>query len=494
MIAVNNSRCSPDLQLFLYTDMKLYLIRVPGILKANRWYHIAAAFDGKLMRLYLNGVLVGERAYEGDLSAILKEGENLLGKAHWRENEDFKGQLDEIRIWGVARTGEQIRSTMFRKLRGDEPGLVGLWNFDSGDAKDSSPNGYDGMLIGNARCVEAELPSEGELPRPAVISGIVRAPSGKALVGAKLRLERNGRTAAEAVTDEEGNYHFVIFPEEGVYDLSAKWEDMGCWRLNLRLRPGESRRLNLTLKTAISITGTTLAWDNSPLAGVTVQALRGDGEAEKVVATTLSDENGRYEFVNLMPGRYKVRCYKPGGYVYYSPQGSGEGLLDVKPGRTVRGVDFHLAPFKKGVWKSHTYLDGLANNRVYAIQGDSTGAIWFGTENGLSRYDGESFANFSTKDGLAGDWVTCIYKGKGGVLWIGTRNGLSKYENGRFISFDEEDGLISNDIRAICQDDEGRLWIGTRDGLSIYDGEKFINLTVENGLPHNSIRAICRDA
>ncbi|MBM4046872.1 MAG: hypothetical protein FJ279_17340 [Planctomycetes bacterium] len=61
----------------------------------------------------------------------------------------WNGLLDEIRLWNVARTQAEIRSTMYSKLAGSEPGLVGYWNFDEGTgqvARDLSPSATHGQL------------------------------------------------------------------------------------------------------------------------------------------------------------------------------------------------------------------------------------------------------------------------------------------------------------------------------------------------------------
>ena len=75
----------------------------------------------------------------------------------------FLGEMDEVRVWNVARTAEEIGDTMNRKLEGNESGLVGLWNFDDGTARDSSPQGHDGTLVGNAQSVEDWNPAQASL-------------------------------------------------------------------------------------------------------------------------------------------------------------------------------------------------------------------------------------------------------------------------------------------------------------------------------------------
>ncbi len=141
-------------------------------LLTNQWFHIAAVSGPAGMRLYLNGHLLGTNDYPGSFAAIKSGKRNLLGRSNWREmfssDEDFHGQMDEVRVWKVARNQEQVRETMFGALTGGEPGLVGLWNFasvENGVVKDSGPNGFHGRLMGNARTVAAELPASGEPAR-----------------------------------------------------------------------------------------------------------------------------------------------------------------------------------------------------------------------------------------------------------------------------------------------------------------------------------------
>ena len=78
-------------------------------------------------------------------------------------------------------------------------------------------------------------------------------------------------------------------------------------------------------KEKIGIEGTLLMLDDStPHVAVVVQAV----SDEKVMATTLSDESGKYRFATLKRREYKIRCYTLNGYVYYGEgkaRGRGSG-------------------------------------------------------------------------------------------------------------------------------------------------------------------------
>ena len=156
-------------------------------------------------------------------------------------------------MWSEARTAEQIRSAMGQLLRGDERGLVGLWNFDAGTADDLSPNGYHGKLMGDAHCVEEPLPSA--LQPPALLMGNARNLDGEALILAEVFLHDQRGQIARATTDAEGAYQLVVFGA-GPFDVAARLEDQyGTWLRDIHLKPGERRRLDLELSPVPSVIG-----------------------------------------------------------------------------------------------------------------------------------------------------------------------------------------------------------------------------------------------
>ena len=141
-------------------------------------------------------------------------------------------------------------------------------------------------------------------------------------------------------------------------------------------------------------------------------------------------------------------------------------ILHVKRGKPLKNIDFRIAQFKKGMWKTYSTLDGLAHGDVYAIHHDPDGAMWFGTEGGLSRYDGKGFLNFTEEDGLGGNSVRAIHRDANGLMWIGTEGGLSRYDGKGFVNFTEEDGLAGNEVWTIYRTPDEVMWIGTEGGLS----------------------------
>jgi signal transduction histidine kinase/ligand-binding sensor domain-containing protein/DNA-binding response OmpR family regulator len=139
--------------------------------------------------------------------------------------------------------------------------------------------------------------------------------------------------------------------------------------------------------------------------------------------------------------------------------------------------------YKVTVYKSK-YKDArtLGANYITAIAEDNDGDLWIGTRlGGLSRYN-RSTDNFYTfkydpnqTNGIADDNVNAVYNDKKGNLWIGTANGLNLLDRktGKFKRYFHDPrndrSLSSSDIRSIFEDRSGKIWIGTAQGLNLFD-------------------------
>jgi diguanylate cyclase (GGDEF)-like protein/PAS domain S-box-containing protein len=119
--------------------------------------------------------------------------------------------------------------------------------------------------------------------------------------------------------------------------------------------------------------------------------------------------------------------------------------------------------------------DGLSQATVYSILQDRRGFMWFGTLEGLNRYDGERFEIFNheatSADSLSHDWVAALIEDRRGVLWVGTNGGgLNRFDQatGGFTHFrnDPADpGSLSSDrIWSLFEDPAGHIWVGTDGG------------------------------
>jgi ligand-binding sensor domain-containing protein len=110
--------------------------------------------------------------------------------------------------------------------------------------------------------------------------------------------------------------------------------------------------------------------------------------------------------------------------------------------------------------------------------------MWFGTDHGISRYDGKNWRTYTTNDGLASNNIWVITQDNQDNLWFGTNDGVSCYDGSRWRTFTNKDGLAGNNVGAIAQDNKGNLWFGTKGGVSRYDGSNWSTFTHEDGLPY----------
>jgi signal transduction histidine kinase/ligand-binding sensor domain-containing protein/DNA-binding response OmpR family regulator len=128
-----------------------------------------------------------------------------------------------------------------------------------------------------------------------------------------------------------------------------------------------------------------------------------------------------------------------------------------------------------------TSEDGVASNTIFSILQDNKGFLWFGTYDGLSRYDGYNFYTYRTIEGdstsISEDKIRTMIKDKEGNLWIGTwQNGLNKFDPGteKFTRYlhneDNPNTVSSNAIISLWEDKAGNIWIGTvGGGLNKFD-------------------------
>lgn len=144
-------------------------------LNANTWYHVAVTFDGAAAKLYINGKL--ETSKELTAVAPRSLSQNLIIGAACRADQSyypFKGVLDEVRLWNVARTSQQIGAAMNATMVGDESGLVACYSFDEGSgqyAGDRTANANHGWL-GGSNLIEQGDPTWVVSDRPAVVPSL----------------------------------------------------------------------------------------------------------------------------------------------------------------------------------------------------------------------------------------------------------------------------------------------------------------------------------
>jgi signal transduction histidine kinase len=147
-----------------------------------------------------------------------------------------------------------------------------------------------------------------------------------------------------------------------------------------------------------------------------------------------------------------------------------------------------LANYARQSWVME---NGLPQNTVQALVQTKDGFIWLGTEVGLVRFDGSSFAIFdkNSSPALPGNDIRCLLAASDGSLWIGTSEGLARWKDGAVTSFSTKQGLPADGIRALAE--SAYVWAWTDQGLARFsDGGRFVDSTSKTGLPASAITAI----
>lgn len=255
-------------------------VQAPGFLSPGRWTHVAAVSSSDGIKLFADGMLVSTNVTRTTDNNQRTERRNYLGRSNWRivspEDADFHGQMDEVRVWKVARTEAQIRQSMFQQLTGKEPGLAGLWNFEDGTANDSSPGLHHGNPVGGAKVIATSVPSPAEIAPWTRLSGKATDATGTALNGAIIRAEVNGVELARATTSPSGDYLLTVRTRAEAVDLTGTApNDLVSRRRALAITPHGQATADLILKPALHIAGKVVALDGkTPHVQLVVELVR----------------------------------------------------------------------------------------------------------------------------------------------------------------------------------------------------------------------------
>jgi hypothetical protein len=117
-------------------------------LNDNQWHHLAAVHAQGVLKVFVDGVLVGsvnESLY--DINSLNRA--SAIGAQFDGSEFHYDGLVDEVRVWNIARTAGEIQADMHRQLAGNETGLIGYWRCDEGTGQilhDASPSGAHGQL------------------------------------------------------------------------------------------------------------------------------------------------------------------------------------------------------------------------------------------------------------------------------------------------------------------------------------------------------------
>ena len=146
-------------------------------------------------------------------------------------------------------------------------------------------------------------------------------------------------------------------------------------------------------------------------------------------------------------------------------------------------------------------VDGLSSNYVYAIAQDQVGYMWFGTENGLDRYDGKTIRHYQhfpdDPQSLSDSRINCLLSSADGSLLVGTEKGINIYipEEDILVPYATSAEINNENIRTMFEED-ALLWVGTNVGLFRIDratGAIVCYNTQNSDIAHDIVRAIYAD-
>ena len=131
-------------------------------------------------------------------------------------------------------------------------------------------------------------------------------------------------------------------------------------------------------------------------------------------------------------------------------------------------------------FKNITIEDGLSQGTVETILQDSKGYIWFGTNDGLNRYNGYDFKVYRNEkdnpNSIINNYIIDLKEDLKGNIWVGTSSGVSKISSEsekitNYSNTDDSGGLSHYNVGDILILHDGKVLIGTSDGLNLYDEE-----------------------
>ena len=139
-----------------------------------------------------------------------------------------------------------------------------------------------------------------------------------------------------------------------------------------------------------------------------------------------------------------------------------------------------------------TTRNGLPQNTVAAVAQTRDGYIWFGTQEGLGRYDGLRITVFDATSHrtLKDSFIQALAAGRDGSLWVGSRSSLLQFKDGDFHSVFN----TQSPIASLFEAQDGKIWVGTGNGVTAVQNKSIHQFTTRDGLPGNAVRKIVQTA
>jgi hypothetical protein len=197
------------------------IISPANVLTLNTWAHVAASFDGDSSRLFVNGIKVASQYFRGTMKPNTSYPMRIgrLSDAVQTDARAFNGQIDEVRIWNIAKPQAEILAGYNRHISPTSNGLVGYWDFNiaSGTtAPDQTSSGNTGTF--NTITLSTNVPFYWSTTLPVITANGLNLSSTSAFT---YQWNYNGQPIANATTQ---NYTVA---QNGTYTVSIT-DSIGC--------------------------------------------------------------------------------------------------------------------------------------------------------------------------------------------------------------------------------------------------------------------------
>ena len=129
---------------------------------------------------------------------------------------------------------------------------------------------------------------------------------------------------------------------------------------------------------------------------------------------------------------------------------------------------------------------GVTGGSVWAMHADTAGQIWVATSEGLSRFDGQNFAQIAGNADWGGDDVN-QFAPDGDALWLATRSGLLRYANGNYARLSAaNENQEPEAVTTVFRDSRGYRWTTVRGAVRVFDGTNTYEFDQTDGFatPH----------
>jgi hypothetical protein len=197
------------------------IVSPANVLTLNTWAHVAASFDGDSSKLFVNGIKVASQYFRGTMKPNTSYPMRIgrLSDAVQSDARAFNGQIDEVRIWNIAKPQSEILAGYNRHISPTSNGLVGYWNFNIASGTtipDQTSSGNTGTF--NTITLSTNVPFYWSTTLPVITANGLNLSSTTAFT---YQWNYNGQPVANATTQ---NYTVT---QNGTYTVSIT-DSIGC--------------------------------------------------------------------------------------------------------------------------------------------------------------------------------------------------------------------------------------------------------------------------